>query len=126
MKIALVSLPVPDPVKAHNIYTQKLGFISKDFNAEGQLAVVASPHEPDGTAILLEPCKGSFLEPYQQAAYEANLPIMVLSCPDVATELARLKQAGIRLRPDLDRPDFGLTNLFEDGCGNLLMLISRD
>jgi len=29
---------------------------------------------------------------------------------------------GIKVRPDLDKPDWGLTNLFEDGCGNLLML----
>jgi len=32
LKIALVSIPVPDPVKAHNIYTSKLGFVTKEYD----------------------------------------------------------------------------------------------
>ena len=62
MKISLVSIPVQDPVKAHEIYTTILGFKSIEFNPEAQLAVVSSPEEPDGTAIILEPCIGTFAE----------------------------------------------------------------
>lgn len=122
MKIAMVSLPVQDPVKAHEIYTRKLGFQSLEFDAEASLAVVASPEDPRGTAILLEPCVGSFAEDYQKAAFEANLPIMVFEATNTKMELLRLKSEGVTLRPDLDRPEYGLQNLFEDGCGNLLML----
>ena len=122
MKLSLVSIPVQDPVKAHEIYTTKLGFLSKQFDPKMSLAIVASPEDPDGTAILLEPCQGSFAEEYQKSAFDAKLPIMVFKVANVSAELEKLHSAGIKLRPELDKPEWGLTNLFEDGCGNLLML----
>ena len=122
MKVSLVSMPVHDPVEAHEIYTTKLGFVSKEFDRDAQLAVVVSPDDPTGAQLLLEPCKGSFAEDYQKAAFEANLPIMVFSVKDIESELLRLKKAGIRIRLDLDNPEWGLENMFEDGCGNLLMI----
>ena len=66
MKISLVSMPVQDPINAHEIYTSTLGFISKEFDADASLAIVVSAEDPDGTAILLEPCKGTFAESYQK------------------------------------------------------------
>lgn len=122
MKISLVSMPVQDPVKAHEIYTSKLGFVSKEFDAESQIAIVASAQDPDGTTMLLEPCVGTFAENYQKSAFDGNLPVMIFEVADVDAELARLKEAGITLRPELDRPEWGLENMFEDGCGNLLMI----
>ena len=122
MKVSLVSIPVQDPVEAHEIYTSALGFTSKEFDEEASLAIVVSAEDPSGPAMLLEPCKGSFAEFYQVAAFEANLPIMVFSAESVDKEMKRLKEAGVRVRPDLDKPEWGLMNMFEDGCGNLLML----
>ena len=122
MKLSLVSIPVQDTIKAHEIYTSKLGFVSKIFDAEMQLAIVLSPEDSTGTAILLEPCRGTFAESYQKSAFESNLPIMVFSVDDVDAELGKLGAAGIILRPDLDKPEWDLANMFEDGCGNLLML----
>lgn len=122
MKLSLVSIPVQDPIEAHKIYTKKLGFRSKEFNQEARLAIVVSAEDANGTAMLLEPCKGSFAETFQKAAYDANLPIMVFDAENVKKELERLKSSGVKVRPDLDRAEWGLVNLFEDGCGNLLML----
>jgi len=122
LKLSLVSIPVSDPVKAHEIYTTQLGFVSKQFDADSFIAIIVSPEDPEGTAILLEPCTGSFAEDYQKSAYEANLPIMIFSVKNVGAELMRLKDAGVTLRSDLDKPEWGLKNMFEDGCGNLLML----
>ena len=122
MKISLVSLTVQEPIEAHEIYTTKLGSTSKEYDPELSLAVVASPEDPDGTQLLLEPCQGTFAETFQQEAYKSNLPIMIFDVKDVDAELERLTAVGIKVRPDLDKPDWGLTNLFEDGCGNLLML----
>lgn len=122
MKISLVSLPVKDPIEAHNVYTNKLGFVSKVFDESARLAIIASAQDPAGTTLLLEPCLGTFAEDYQKSAFEANLPVMIFSVNDVAAELERLEKEGIKLRPDLDRPDWGLENMFEDGCGNLIML----
>ena len=122
MKISLVSIPVKDPITAHEIYTTKLGFHSKEFVPDASLAIVASAEDPDGTAILLEPCAGSFAENYQQSAFTANLPIMVFAVADAAAALNRLAAAGVNLRPELNNPKWGIQNVFEDGCGNLLML----
>ncbi len=122
MKISLVSVPVQSPVEAHEIYTTKLGFISREFDANAGLAIIASPGDQDGTAILLEPCHGTFAEDYQKSAFKANLPIMVFAVTNVESELDRLQAAGVKLRPELDNPDCGLENMFEDGCGNILML----
>ena len=48
MKISLVSIPVQDAVKAHEIYTSKLGFISKEFDADAR-----SRKNRNKTAVLL-------------------------------------------------------------------------
>ena len=122
MKISLVSIPVQDPIKAHEIYTTKLGFKSKEYDPDANLAIVVSGDAPDGAAILLEPCKDSFAEKYQRSAYEANLPIMGLETNNVSLEIEKLKAANVILRPELDNPKWGILNVFEDGCGNLLMI----
>jgi hypothetical protein len=40
---------------AHKFYTEVLGFVSRTFVPEAYLAIVASPEEPNGTGLLLEP-----------------------------------------------------------------------
>lgn len=87
-----------------------------------KLAIVVSPDGQNGTAMLLEPCEGTFAEDYQKKAYNSNLPIMVFSAKNAAEELKQLADKGVKVRPDLDKPEWGLINMFEDGCGNLLML----
>jgi len=47
---------------------------------------------------------------------------MVFSVKNVKKELYRLKDIGIKLRPELDKPEWEIENLFEDGCGNLIMI----
>ncbi|WP_299948333.1 VOC family protein [uncultured Microbulbifer sp.] len=122
MKVSLVSIPVQNPIKAHEIYTSQLGFVSKELDPDANLAIVVSRDDPDGTAILLEPCQGNFAESYQKSAFEANLPIMVLEVKNVKSEFKRMEVAGVKLRPELDKPKWGIQNVFEDGCGNLLMI----
>jgi len=122
LKLSLVSIPVQDPIKAHEIYTSKLGFESKEFDADAKLAIVVSGEDSTGAAMLLEPCIGTFAESYQKSAFDANLPIMIFGVNDVEAELEKLKAEGIKLRLELNKPEWGLMNMFEDGCGNLLMV----
>lgn len=122
MKIALTSIFVDDPVKAHAFYTEVLGFQSKEYDPESQLAVVVSPEDPDGTALLLEPRGDSFAKDYQQEVYKAGLPIIVFGAKDVPGEIERLKQKGVKFRDDLTKKEWGLENLFEDSAGNIIML----
>lgn len=120
--MSLVSIPVQDPISAHELYISKLGFLSREFDPDASLAIVVAADDPHGVAILLEPCNGSFAEDYQKSAFKANLPIMAFVSENPETELVRLEAAGITLRPELDNPKWGIQNVFEDGCGNLLMI----
>lgn len=122
MKILMTSLFVDDPIKAHKFYIEKLGFQSKEFNAEAQLAVVVSPEDPDGTALLLEPRGDSFAKEYQEQVYNTGLPVMIFGAKDISAEIKKLKELGVKFREDLNKPEWGLENLFEDTCGNLIML----
>lgn len=122
MKIAMTSVFVDDPIKAHTFYTEVLGFKTKDFQPEMQLAVIVSPEDPEGTSLLLEPRGDSFAKTYQEKVYEAGLPIIVFSAEHAAGVRKTLESRGVRFRDDLNKPDWGLENLFEDTCGNLIML----
>lgn len=122
MKILMTSVFVDDPVGAHAFYTEVLGFQSREFDPEAQLAVVVSAEEPDGTALLLEPRGDSFGKTYQEAVFDAGLPVIVFGTEDLPAEIDRLKARGVRFRDDLAKPEWGLENLFEDSFGNLVML----
>ena len=122
MKILLTSVFVDDPVKAHKYYTEVLGFKSKQFDPNAQLAVIVSPEDPDGTALLLEPRGDSFGKTYQENVYNAGLPIIVFGADNVETVRKDLESRGVTFRDELSKPEWGLKNLFEDKCGNLIML----
>ena len=122
MQIALTSIPVDDPIKAHNFYTEILGFESKEFAPDAQLAIVVSPEDPGGTALLLEPRGDSFAKDYQEKVYAAGLPIIVFGVNDLPKEIQKLKSNGVQFRDDLTKPEWGLENIFEDSCGNYIML----
>ena len=122
MKILMTSVSVDDPIKAHEYYTEVLGFQSKELMEDAQLAVVVSPEDPDGTALLLEPRGDSFARAYQESVYKAGLPIIVLGATDLQTEIEKLKNKGVKFRDDLAKPEWGLENLFDDTFGNLIMI----
>lgn len=122
MKITLTSIFVDDPIKAHKFYTDKLGFHSKEYMPDAQLAIVVSPEDPNGTALLLEPRGDSFAKEYQEHIYNAGLPVIVFGVNDLAGEIKKLNSHGVKFRDDLTKKEWGIQNLFEDSCGNLIML----
>jgi catechol 2,3-dioxygenase-like lactoylglutathione lyase family enzyme len=122
MKISLTSIFVDDPVKAHKFYTEVLGFQTKEFDPDAQLAIVVSPEDPNGTALLLEPRGDSFAKTYQESVFSAGLPIIVFDADNVEAVRRDLTSQGVIFRDDLAKPQWGIQNLFEDTFGNLIML----
>lgn len=122
MQIALTSIFVDDPIKAHGFYTRILGFKSKEFTPDAQLAIVVSAESPDGPALLLEPRGDSFAKEYQEKVYAAGLPIIIFGVSDLPIEIQKLKSKGVQFRDDLTKIEWGLENIFEDSCGNLIMI----
>lgn len=125
MKIALTSVFVDDPNKAHTFYTEVLGFVTKMHLPEAWLAIVASPEEPDGTALLLEPNGNLGADTFQKAVYEAGLPMIVFGVEDIGREYERLKGLGVVFRKEPTQTDYGIETLFEDTCGNLIQMVQN-
>ena len=120
MKITLVSLPVNDPMEAHKFYTEVLGFLSRTHVPEANLAIVASPEDPDGTGLLLEPNDHPVARQYQQGIYNAGMPIMVFGVDDIQGEYERLTRLGVEFRQEPTRTDYGSLALVDDTGGNLI------
>jgi predicted enzyme related to lactoylglutathione lyase len=122
MKIALTSVPVNNPSEAHTFYTETLGFVSKMYMPEAQLAIVVSPEEPDGTGLLLEPNGNPLSKTYQEGVFKAGLPIIVFGVADVRQEYERLRAAGVRFIQEPTVAEWGTTAVFDDTCGNLIQI----
>jgi catechol 2,3-dioxygenase-like lactoylglutathione lyase family enzyme len=76
MRITLTGIPVDDPLKAFRFYTEILGFVERMYVPDANLAIVASPEDPDGTGLLLEPNDNPISRTFQQGVYDQGLPIM--------------------------------------------------
>jgi predicted enzyme related to lactoylglutathione lyase len=122
MKIALTSVFVDDPIKAFKFYTEVLGFVEKMYMPEAYLAIVVSPEQPDGTALLLEPNGNLGADTFQKTVYEAGLPIIVFGVEDIQKEYEKLKKRGVVFRGEPEKTEWGTQVLFEDGCGNLIQI----
>jgi predicted enzyme related to lactoylglutathione lyase len=122
MKIALTSVIVDDPMKAFAFYTDVLGFVEKVYMPEANLAIVVSPEDPEGTALLLEPNDNPIASTFQEAVYSQGLPLIVFGVQDVQEEYDRLKNLGVVFRGEPSTEDWGTTALLEDTCGNLIQI----
>ena len=122
MKVAMTSIFVSDPDKAFKFYTDTLGFKEVLYNKEARLAIVASPLEPDGTALLLEPNEKEFAKNYQETLYEKGLPVIVFSTEDIQKEYERLKKAGVKFKKKPTKTQWGIDAIFNDNQGNWIQL----
>jgi predicted enzyme related to lactoylglutathione lyase len=122
MKITLVSVIVDDPIKAFKFYTETLGFVEKMYMPEAQVAIVVSPEDPNGTALLLEPNGNPISKTFQEAVYKQGLPPIIFGVADVQKEYERLKKLGVEFRQEPTKTEWGVQALFEDTCGNLIQI----
>ncbi len=125
MKIALTSVFVNDPLEAFRFYTETLGFVEKMYMPEHYLAIVASPEDPDGTSLLLEPNMNLGAKEFQKGIYDAGLPIIVFGVPDVQGEYERLKGRGVVFRKEPTKTDWGIEAVFDDTCGNYVQIAQQ-
>ena len=123
MRIEMTGVLVNDPHEAHEFYTTVLGFVEVMYVPDANLAIVASPEEPDGTSLLLEPKGTEFAQVFNKELYEAGIPAIVFSVDDIASEYDRLKGLGVRFSMDPTKQDFGMQAVFDDTCGNYIMLV---
>jgi predicted enzyme related to lactoylglutathione lyase len=122
MKIKMTSVFVADPIKAFKFYTEVLGFVEKLYMPEAYLAIVASPEDPDGTGLLLEPNQHPVAKAYQEGIFNAGLPVIVFGVDDVQSEYERLKNLGVTFKKEPKTNEWGTEAVFEDTCGNYIQI----
>lgn len=123
MKLALTSVFVPDPIKALTFYTEVLGFKEQLYVPEMSLAIVVSPEEPNGTALLLEPNGNLGAAEFQRGIYEAGLPTIVFGTTDIQADYERLQALGVVFTQEPTKTDYGIVTSFDDTCGNYIQLV---
>jgi len=89
---------------------------------EMALAIVVSPEDKGGTALLLEP-RGNFgSDKFFDGIYDAGLPAIVFGTDDIQADYERLKAKGVVFRGEPKKTEWGTQVNFEDTCGNLVQL----
>jgi predicted enzyme related to lactoylglutathione lyase len=124
MRIKLISVMVKDQAKALKFYTELLGFQKKTDIPMGEhrwLTVVSS-EEPDGPEVVLEPLGFPPARTYQQALFEAGIPLTAFNVDDVDREFQRLADLGVKF--SMAPTTMGVTKLavFDDTCGNNIQI----
>jgi len=122
MKIKMTGIFVKDPIAAHEFYTSTLGFKSFMFMPEASLAIVVSPEDEKGTALLLEPMGQDFAKVYQKQVYDSGLPTIVLGSNNVRKQYDILLAKGVQFKQEPTQTDWGTFAIFDDTCGNFIQI----
>ncbi|GLZ00921.1 hypothetical protein Acsp02_81730 [Actinoplanes sp. NBRC 103695] len=124
IKINITSVYVDDQAKALAFYTDKLGFIKKTDVPAGEFRwlTVASPAEPDGVELLLEPSEHPAAGTFKNALVADGIPFTQFAVDDVYAEVERLKGLGVTFTQEATDMGPVVTAVLDDTCGNLIQL----
>jgi predicted enzyme related to lactoylglutathione lyase len=127
MRIVVTSVPVDDQQKALTFYTEVLGFVTKTDIPMGpnRWLTVVSPHTPDGVELLLEPSDHPATRVYKEALVSDGIPWTSFGVDDLASEHARLSEAGVRFVQEPTEMGPVRVAVLDDTCGNLIQLAER-
>src|SRR5436305_218203 len=128
MQIRHVTIKVDDQQRALSFYTSIVGFEKMlDFPiGEVRWLTVTSPEGAEGVELVLEPNNSPAAKASQNALYDAGFPAAVFTTNDIVGEYQRLNGLGVRFRSEPQRMGPVTTALFEDTCGNLIILVQPE
>ena len=136
MFIPVTSIPVDDQDKALAFYTDALGFVKKTDIPVGEAKwlTVVSPDAPDGVELLLEPDGNPGIQidgkpaaqVYKKILYDAGIPYTMLGSTDLQKDYERMTEFGVKFTVEPTKTDFGAQAVFDDTCGNLIVLVQQD
>ena len=127
IKINITSVYVDDQAKALAFYTDKLGFIKKTDVPAGEFRwlTVASPAEPDGVELLLEPSEHPAAGTFKNALVADGIPFTQFAVDDVQAEFERLRDLGVRFTQEPLEMGPVTMAVLDDTCGNLIQIIHQ-
>lgn len=126
IRIRLVSVPIGDYDQALAFYTEKLGFVKKtdmELGPGARLIMVASPAEPDGPQLLLEPnAEYPTMKALRESLVRDGIPVMAFEVDDIYAEYERLKALGVEFTMEPTNMGIEISAILDDTCGNLIQL----
>ncbi|BBG04015.1 MULTISPECIES: VOC family protein [Pseudonocardia] len=124
IRITITSVFVDDQAKALAFYTDTLGFVKKTDVPAGEYRwlTVASPADPDGVELLLEPDGHPAVRPYKEALVADGIPATQFTVDDVYAEVERLKGRGVVFTQEATDLGPVVTAVLDDTCGNLIQI----
>lgn len=124
MKLQTITIFVDDQQRAADFYTGVLGFeVTADIPmGEYRWLTVASPEQPGGTEISLEPKAHPAVSPFTDALVADGIPSAVLSVDDIEAEHKRLVGLGVEFTQPPTPMGPVTVAVFDDTCGNLMQL----
>jgi catechol 2,3-dioxygenase-like lactoylglutathione lyase family enzyme len=124
MRIVVTSVLVDDQEKALQFYTDKLGFTKKNDvpTGEHRWLTVASPQDPDGVELLLEPDDHPAAGPFKKALVADGMPAASFGVDDVHAEFRRLQGLGVHFTQEPTQMGPVTTAVLDDTCGNLIQI----
>jgi len=124
MRIKLNSVLVSDQEEALRFYTEILGFVKKEDIPFGEFRwlTVISPEGPEDLELALEPNTYPAAKSYQEALFEAGIPLTAFASDNIQEEHERLKGRGVVFHSEPTEMGSDTVAVFEDTCGNLLQL----
>lgn len=132
MRITLTSIIVNDQDKALAFYRDVIGFVVKEDVAMGppgapRWITLASPEDPEGARISLEPDGYPYVKTYQQALKANGVPLTAFMSADIRADYDRLTAAGVTFKgpPSVGDAAMPAMATFDDTVGNWIMLYEQ-
>ena len=124
MKIKLTSVMVDDQEKALKFYTEILGFVKKTEVPLGEhrWLTVVSKEEPDGVELVLEPMAFPPAAVFQQALFNAGIPLTAFKVDDIQATYKRLENTGVEFSVKPTKMGPSTIAVFNDTCGNNIQI----
>lgn len=128
MKITMMSVLVDDQDRALTFYTEKLGFVVVHDLPMGEYRwiALASPEEPDGTQLILEPSNHPAVTPFKEALVADGIPFASFGVADAEAEYERLLTLGVEFSQPPVNAGPVTTAVLDDTVGNLIQIASMN
>lgn len=126
LRLGITSVFVDDQAAAERFYTGVLGLEKRQDVPLGdhRWLTVAPPGQTD-VELLLEPAEHPAVKPYRDALVADGIPLLMLFTEDVRAEADRLQRAGVTFTQPAQAMGDVVTAVFDDSCGNLVMLAQQ-
>jgi catechol 2,3-dioxygenase-like lactoylglutathione lyase family enzyme len=126
MKIFAACLLVDNQDKALRFYVDKLGFIKKSDEPDGDSGLrsltVVSPDAPQ-IELELQLTYRPSARAWQKEQYDEGYAFMAFTTNDIQSEFTRLKSLGVQFQGNPEDHGHVIAVKFDDTCGNLISLL---